>query len=67
MTIEEVLETARAGALQGCTEALFTLGEISAIDTSLRSTAVSAPPCERQGFEQHVLSAQTDHGSLHGV
>lgn len=27
MTLEEVLLVARAGAQQGCTEALFTLGE----------------------------------------
>ena len=27
MTIEEVVEIAKAGAQQGCTEALFTLGE----------------------------------------
>lgn len=27
MTLEEVLEVARLGAAQGCTEALFTLGE----------------------------------------
>ena len=27
MTIEEVVDIAKAGALQGCTEALFTLGE----------------------------------------
>ena len=27
MTLEEVLQVARLGAAQGCTEALFTLGE----------------------------------------
>ena len=27
MTVEEVVDIAKAGALQGCTEALFTLGE----------------------------------------
>ena len=30
MTIEEVVDIAKAGALQGCTEALFTLGEAEA-------------------------------------
>ena len=27
MTLQEVLQVARTGAAQGCTEALFTLGE----------------------------------------
>ncbi len=36
MTVEEAIETAEIGAAQGCTEALFTLGECFRIGTLRR-------------------------------
>ncbi len=54
MTIEEVLETAKAGALQGCTEALFTLGKNL---TKMCGTTYSMliPPMRECGAKLHLL------------
>ncbi len=58
MTLQEVLSIARAGAAQGCTEALFTLGEQCQWLLSCTITVTTAVQCSVSRYNQFTLTLE---------